>query len=97
MGHVIFNVEKVSSILKSALSISYFPQAVNYKVRQMDYWSPTEDKIRKNESCYIFDKDLSDLLLNNLFKSKGIMVERQEEYLPVVTEKDEYSWKNAYK
>ena len=41
MGHVIIYVDKVSKILKSPLSISYFPQAVNYKVRQMDYWSPS--------------------------------------------------------
>ena len=36
-------------------------------------------------------------MINNLFKSKGIMVDREEEYLPVVTEKSEYNWKNAYK
>jgi hypothetical protein len=78
MGHVIFSVERVSKVLKSGESISYFPQAVNYKLKQMTYWNPLDQKIRENEVCYVFDKDLSDLLLNNLFKSKGIMVEREE-------------------
>lgn len=40
---------------------------------------------------------MSDLLINNLFKSQAVLVEREEEYLPVVTEKKEYSWENAHK
>jgi hypothetical protein len=97
MGSLIFHVEKVIGVLKSAGGISYFPQAVNYKIKQMTYWSPSDAGFRKDEACYVFDKDLSDLFINNLFKSKGIMVDREEEYLPVLTERDEYSWRTAYK
>jgi len=46
MGHVIFSVDRVSNVLKSAESMSYFPQAVNYKVKQVSYWNPLDQKIR---------------------------------------------------
>jgi hypothetical protein len=35
--------------------------------------------------------------MNHLFKSKAIMVDREEEYLPVITQKKEYSWKAGHK
>ena len=35
--------------------------------------------------------------MNNLFRSKGIMVDRDEEYLPVITQKHEFNWRDAYK
>ena len=38
-----------------------------------------------------------DLFMNHLFKSKAIMVDREEEYLPVITQKKEYSWKAGNK
>jgi hypothetical protein len=64
----------------------------------MSYWSPVDSSEHTNEACYVFEREISDLLINNLFKSKAIMVEREEEYLPVITEKKEkeYSWKHAY-
>jgi len=37
------------------------------------------------------------LFVNHLFKSKAVMVDREEEYLPVITQKKEYNWKNGYK
>lgn len=36
-------------------------------------------------------------MINSLFKSQAIMVEREEEYLPVITEKQEHSWESAYR
>lgn len=69
---------------------------VNYKMKHMSYWSPVDESEHTNEACYVFEREISDLLINNLFKSKAIMVEREEEYLPVITQKKEYSWKDAY-
>lgn len=87
MNSLIFNLEKVSSILQNANNVSSFPQTVNYTMKYMSYWSPIDNQVHNHESCYVFQREISDLLINNLFKSQAIMVEREEEYLPVITEK----------
>jgi hypothetical protein len=66
-------------------------------MKYMDYWSPIDRQWHHHESCYVFEREISDLLINSLFKSQAVMVEREEEYLPVITEKQEHSWETAYR
>lgn len=44
----------------------------------------------------MFEREVSDLFVNNLFKCRAVLVEREEEYWPVVSEKKEYCWEKAY-
>lgn len=74
MNHLVFNLEKVASILQNANNVSSFPQTVNYTMKYMSYWSPIDCQWHNHESCYVFEREISDLLINSLFKSKAIMV-----------------------
>jgi len=76
MNSLIFQLENVNAILKDGKAVSIFPQMVNYKMKYMTYWSPVDSSEHTNEACYVFEREISDLLINNLFKSKAIMVER---------------------
>ena len=69
---------------------------INYTMKKMYYWSPLDQVQHTQEVCYVFERELSDLFINHLFRSQAVMVEREEEYLPVVTQNKEYSWNDAY-
>ena len=48
MNSMIFNVDKVTKVLKSADSMSTIPQAMTTKTRLMSYWSPVDVQMRSN-------------------------------------------------
>lgn len=65
-------------------------------MKNMTFWSPIDTRMHVQESCYAFERETSDLFINNLFKSQAVFVSREEEYLQVLTEKKEFSWEKAY-
>jgi UDP-N-acetylglucosamine pyrophosphorylase len=96
MNSLIFQLPNVNDILKDTKAMSTFPKMVNYKMKPMNYWSPIETQQHTKEACYVFERELSDLFINSLFRSQAIMVEREEEYFPVIPSESKYSWKLAY-
>lgn len=48
INSVVFKVESVLKVIGSADSMSIFPQAVNYKIKNMNYWNPIDQAMRNN-------------------------------------------------
>jgi hypothetical protein len=42
INSVVFKVEAVLNVIGEADTLSIFPQAVNYKMKNMNYWSPID-------------------------------------------------------
>ncbi len=48
MNSLIFNLEKVTKILKNANNVSSFPQTINYTMKYMSYWSPIDNQMHNH-------------------------------------------------
>ena len=76
MNSLVFSAEKVAAVLNSTERMTNFPRTVNFKMKTVSYWSPVDSQQHTNESCYVFEKELSDLFVNHLFSSRAVMVDR---------------------
>ena len=63
---------------------------------QFTYWNPATNEYLNNQHCYSFERQLNDLLLNEDLKTIGVMVQREHEFVPVISLYEEHTWEDAY-
>lgn len=71
-------------------SILYEPHKI-----KCDFWNPMANKMQEGQHGYIFERDLSDLLVTGNKHSVAVLVEREEEYLPIISLHGEKKWSDS--
>lgn len=62
------------------------------KKSKCSIWNPINKVQLDNQHCYIFEKELSDLLVSGNPHSMGVLVAREEEYIPVFSLLGDKKW-----